>query len=203
MNMLMENYLRLFSVGETEEAERYVSEYLHGKTMEEKANFFAKVVAGKLDGMAIDPKYKEIYDYEFKHSPWSSRMTWEEVTAEKRNHLGKLANPGSVCLLDIAGTLFVAGNCFLFHRGGGGGDAHVVQLWRNNERIFTAGGLVEAHFMHMYYDAMEDLLYLIYASDKENRVNGEFESTGYWSVAVIQDPKGEAVAKSFPMLLEE
>ena len=104
-------------------------------------------------------------------------------------------------LLKIADTLFVAGNCCIFHRGNRG-DAHVIHLWRGNERIFTIGGLVEACSMYMYYDAAEDLLYLIYMSEKESMVDGEFESTDYWSVAIIQDPNGDAVAKSFKFLLE-
>lgn len=57
--------------------------------------------------------------------------------------------------------------------------------------------------MHMYYDHTQDLLYLIFASDKETIADGDCESTGYWSVAIIQDPTGEAIAKSFHQLLEE
>ena len=202
MNMLMENYLRLFSLGKTEEAEQYVSEYLLGKTLEEKAIFLAKVVAGKMNGVSIDSKYSEIAGYEFKKSPWRERITWEEIIADKRNHMGELAYPDPVCLLEINETLFVAGNCFLFHRGSYG-DAHAIQLWRGNERIFAIGGLVEARFMHMYYDSSEDLLYLIFASDKETIVAGDCESTGYWSVAIIQSPTGDAVKKTFHQLLKE
>lgn len=200
--MLMENYLRLFSLGKTEEAEQYVSEYLLGKTLEEKAIFLAKVVAGKMNGVSIDSKYSEIAGYEFKKSPWRERITWEEIIADKRNHMGELAYPDPVCLLEINETLFVAGNCFLFHRGSYG-DAHAIQLWRGNERIFAIGGLVEARFMHMYYDSSEDLLYLIFASDKETIVAGDCESTGYWSVAIIQSPTGDAVKKTFHQLLKE
>lgn len=201
MNLLMENYLQLFSQGKTEEAEKYVSEYLFGKTLEEKALFFAKVAAGKMDGLSIDPRYEEVDVCEFKRSPWNDRMTWEEAITGKHNHLSEPVRPHTICLLDIDGTLFTAGNCFLFHRGHFG-DAHIIHLWRGDERIYTIGHLIEARRMHMYYDSTEDLLYIIYASDKEVITAGECESTGYWSVAIIQNPTGEAIAKSFPLLLE-
>lgn len=201
MNMLMDNYLRLFASGETEEAERYVSEYLLGKTMEEKANFLAKVVAGKMEGVSIAPQYKDIYDYQFRKSPWSERTTWQELTRNKCNHLGELTHPGSVCVLDVGDSRFVSGNCCLFHRGNRG-DAHIIHLWRDDERIFTVGGLIEANRMHMYYDPLEDLLYLIYASAEETMVAGECEFTYYWNVGIVQDPGGEAISQVFPKLLE-
>lgn len=201
MGMLMKNYLQLFSQGKLEEAEQYVSEYLRGKTMEEKAQFFAKVAAGKMEGVSIAPQYQGLYYLAFQKSDWGSRMSWQEMIAEKRNHLEKEVDPDCVCLLDIKDQLFVAGICFVFNiykRG----EADVIHLWRNNERILTIPSLIDACHMHMYYDATEDLLYLIYVSDVYTKTADGEEATSYWNVTILRDPAGEAVAMSFNQLLE-
>lgn len=201
MSMLMQNYLQLFSQGKLDEAEQYVSEYLRGKTLEEKAHFFAKVAAGKMAGVSIVPQHKTL-GHPSCFNSWESQTTWDDVLAEKRNHVGKSVDPDCVRLLEIKDQLFTAADCFVF-RTRDLGDAYVIHLWRNNELIFTVPHLFDACLKHMYYDATEDLLYLIYTSDKYTKAAGKYESTSYWSVAIIQDPAGEAIAMSFDRLLEE
>lgn len=197
MNLLMENYLQLFSQGRTEEAEQYVSEYLLGRSLQEKALFFAKVAAGKMEGVRIDPKYEEIGWHVFDASPWGQRMTWKEL----EHRLGDPSCMYGACLQQIEDTLFVAGSRTVFHRGGLG-DACVIHLWRGGENIYTVSRQIEVGRMYLYYDPLEDLLYLIYQSDKAVRVDGELEEITYWSTVIVQNPNGEAVVKKFEYLIE-
>ncbi|MBO5785936.1 MAG: toll/interleukin-1 receptor domain-containing protein, partial [Clostridia bacterium] len=60
MNLLIENYKRLFDAGENDAAEEYFSEYLSGKSLETKAKMFVNIVSKSMEGIELSGKYGEL-----------------------------------------------------------------------------------------------------------------------------------------------
>ncbi len=205
MNLLINNYKRLFDEGKNEEAEEYFSEYLSGKGLETKAQMFVNIVSKSMEGIELSGKYGELWDYKYDKSQEKIEIgaSWEELCVGFKRGYGEHFTPRELCVLDVNGKRFVLGNGFVFHRGVyGRGDAHIIQLLRDGEIIHTIGSLIEAADMHMYYDKNENLLYLAYLSDIEEGQGRDFVATTHWSVAIITDPTGEAVAKDFKFIKE-
>ena len=197
MNLLIDNYKRLFDEGKSDEAEQYLSEYLSGKSLETKAKMFVDIASKGMEGIELSDVYADISDYEYDKSEAKSRLCaeWSELCA------GLDFKPHEICVLDIDGSRFLLVNRFVFHRGTRG-DAHILHLFRNGERIYTIGGLVEVWKMYMYYDKNEKLLYIAYISDDEQGIGDDFVSASYWSASIITDPLNNPVAKDFKFIKE-
>ena len=99
----------------------------------------------------------------------------------------------------IDGITFSVGHDWVFHRGAWG-DACVLWLWRNQELIAIIGGLIEAGDVEVFYDQSDDYLYICYESEKED-IN--HEGTLQTSVAVIENPTGEARITDFRFIFDE
>ena len=93
-------------------------------------------------------------------------------------------------------TVFTIGNSFLFHRGNRG-DAHVINIWRDDELIYTVGGLIDANNTQAYYDHNDDIIYICFSSAEEKVVEGEVEETFFTTMVTVENPKVDAVCTVF------
>ena len=66
--------------------------------------------------------------------------------------------------------------------------------------IAIIGGLIEAGDVEVFYDQSDDYLYICYESEKED-IN--HEGTLQTSVAVIENPTGEARITDFRFIFDE
>ena len=82
------------------------------------------------------------------------------------------------------------------------GDALVINIWQNGKNIYTVGGLIEARDMSVYYDKADDIAYMVYLSEREERIGAEVESTTFVSVTTIENPGGDAVCNTFNRLID-
>ena len=76
----------------------------------------------------------------------------------------------------------------------------MLWLWRNQELIAIFGGLIEARDVEVFYDQSDDYLFICYESEKED-VN--HEGTLQTSVAVIENPTGEARTSDFRFIFDK
>lgn len=181
MNQLIENYKKLFDVGRHEEADRYLTEYLHGQSLAGKAKIMANIMRNDV---------VEIVTKSFTEAK-------KQLDKTLINHVGQQMNSFFECHQLILGDqIFTFGNTFLFHRGNRG-DAHVISVWRNQEHIYTIGGLVDATDLQVYYDRHDDVIYVCYRSNKEEMKDGELLETWYQNVTTIEEPLGDAICNDF------
>lgn len=186
MNQIIKNYRLLYGSGKIEEAESYLSEYLKGKSLYGKAKCIANMFSGKIEGLSLRSSVKEI------RGP---------LTQPLKNHQGTFVDRFHECQqVTINKVVFTFGNTFLFHRGCMG-DAHIINVWKDSENIYTIGGLVEAYNLNVYYDTIDDIIYIIYTSEQENRENGINHFKDCISVVTIEDPLGNAICNSFKWLV--
>ncbi|MBR5272927.1 MAG: toll/interleukin-1 receptor domain-containing protein [Clostridia bacterium] len=186
MNQIIENYRSLYECGKVDDAENYLSEYLKGKSLFGKAQCIANLFSGKIEENALKSSAKEIKG---------------KLPSPLKNHLGEPIDSFFECRrLTLGEISFTFGNSFLFHRGNYG-DAHIINVWRNGENIYTIGALVEARDMQIYYDNIDDIIYLVYTSEWEKRENGIEDFKDYVSVVTIENPLGDAVCNSFKWLV--
>lgn len=188
MNSIIKNYKLLYDSGKQEEAELYLADYLKGMTLAGKAKCIANMFSGHFKGITISNMATKI----------ESALPHPLI-----NHIGQPEDKFIECQqISLDKVMFTFGNSFIFHRGGGGGDAHVINVWKDENNIFTIGGLIEAYDMSVYYDSLDDIIYLVYSSEKEFRVNNKIESKCYISVLTIEDPVGASICNKFAMLVE-
>ena len=84
----------------------------------------------------------------------------------------------------------------VFHRIGAG-DADVIDVFRNDERIFTIGGLVDACDGALLYDKNDDLLFVVYYSYPNVPDHSDEASNRYLSVCAIKYPATQAVCRDY------
>lgn len=82
-------------------------------------------------------------------------------------------------------------------RRGGAGDADVIDITRNGECIFTIGGLVDAYSGELFYDADEELLYVMYFSYPNVPGVHEDADTKYLSICIVERPCDEAICHDY------
>lgn len=187
MNLLIQNYKALYDSGRHEDAERYLAEYLRGNALDGKARLMASIVSGNVAKISL-------------------AETGEKVTGvletPLRDHMGRTVDSFYECSRLLLGqTCFTFGNSFVFHRGARG-DAHIINIWRGDENIYTVGGLIEAFDMRIYYDSIGDVIYICYCSDKEEMRHGELCEDCYWNVIILEDPQDTAVCTAFKWLVQ-
>lgn len=181
MNRLIENYKSLYDAGQHDEAERYLADYLHSQSLSGKAKFIRDIVKHHVQGLqtACASEVKGMLD------------------TPLINHVGNSCRSFFEChRLSLDDTTIIVGNSIVFHRGNRG-DAHVINIWQNDELIYTLGGLIEASELQLYYDSDDDILYICFGSDHEETVNGEPESTRFQSVITVEHPQTTAVCNVF------
>ena len=186
MNQMIENYRSLYEFGKVKEAEEYLAEYLKGKSLMGKAKCIANIFSGKVTGLNPASFGEVIKGY---------------LSEPLTNHMGNQVSSFFECQqFTIDSNVFTFGNSIVFHRGCRG-DAHVINVWRNQENIYTIGGLIEARNTSIYYDNVDDIIYIIYTSEQEEGTGNDFESFSYISVATIEDPTGDAKCNTFRWLI--
>lgn len=181
MNRLIENYKSLYDGGRQDEAERYLTAYLHGQSLAGKAQVVRNIVGRHVQGLlpACVTEFKGFLD------------------TPLINHTDRPVSSFTEChRAAIGDTVLTVGNSFVFHRGNRG-DAHVINVWRDEELIYTLGGLIEANDMQLYYDSDDDILYVCFSSAEEEMVDGELETTFFRSVITVESPQTTAVCNVF------
>lgn len=181
MSRLIKNYKSLYDAGRHDEAETYLAEYLHAQSLAGKAQTICNIVNRHIEGL------KALGETEVKESLESALI----------DHAGNRRNSFFEChriLLDD--TVFTVGNSFLFHRGNRG-DAHVLNVWRGDELIYTVGGLIDACDTQVYYDQNDDILYVCFSSAEEEVIQGEVEETFFPTTITVEKPKNDAVCTVF------
>lgn len=187
MNQMIKNYKELYDSGKTNEAELYLTDYMNGMSLAGKAKCIADIFSGQIKDVSLPVTAVEIKS---------------KITPPLVSHIGKPVDNFYECYkLTIKQTIFTFGNSFVFHRGCMG-DAHVINVWKNDKNIFTVGGLVEAYNMRVYHDNVDDIIYIAYSSDQENRSDGINESKTYISIITIERPTDDAICNDFKWLVE-
>lgn len=129
MNSIIKSYKLLYDGGKLEEAERFLADYLKGMSLAGKAKCIADLFSGKITGVSAPTtcgEKKALLDHPLV------------------NHIGKPVDIFHECQqLSIGDAVFTFGNSMLFHRGIAG-DAHVINIWRGENNIFTINSLVDA-----------------------------------------------------------
>ena len=186
MNAILKNYKQLYDNGQLSEAEVFLAQYMNGMSLAGKAKCIADMFSGRIHGLSLPDTATAV-----------ARLPTPLV-----NHVGQAKDTFVECLqLTVRDVTFTFGNSFVFHRGALG-DAHVINVWKDEENIFTLGGLVEANNMQIYYDSVDDILYATYVSDCETRTAGDVEIQSFVSVITVEDPLGNALCNSFKWLVE-
>ena len=181
MGHLIENYKSLYDAGRSDEAEAYLAEYLHGQSLAGKAQTIRNVVLQRIEGL------KALCATEIRG----------KLDTELIDHAGHRRDAFFEChRITLDETVFTIGNSFVFHRGNRG-DAHVINIWRDDELIYTAGGLIDANDTQAYYDRSDDIIYICFSSAEEEIVEGEVEETFFTTTIAVEDPKGDAVCTMF------
>jgi hypothetical protein len=181
MNRLIGNYQSLYGAGRREEAEAYLAEYLHGQSLAGKAQTIRNIINHCIEGMntACVTEVRGTLD------------------TELIDHAGNRRSSFSEChRITLGDTVLTVGNSFVFHRGNRG-DAHVLNIWRNKELMYTLGGLIDAYGMQVYYDRSDDILYICFSSAKEEVIDGEVEETFFQTTVTVESPGADAVCSVF------
>ncbi len=181
MSRLIENYQLLYDDGHRDEAEAYLAEYLHGQSLAGKAQTIRNIVNCRVDGL----------------NPMCATEIQNGIESYLVDHAGNRRNSFFEChRIILDGIVFTVGNSIAFHRGNRG-DAHVLNVWRGEELMYTVGGLIEAHDTQVYYDCEDDIIYICFSSAKEEMVDGEVDETYFYTTVTVETPKGDAVCTVF------
>ena len=184
MNQIIMNYRILHDEGKLEEAELYLSEYLHGISLSGKAKCIANLYIQNPDAFSTN-------------NP-SSRF--QKLDHPLINHMGdEVVSFDEGIRFSVDDNKFVVGNVFLFHRGSSG-DAHIITIWRNENYIYTIGGLIDACGLDIYYDSLDGIIYLIYKSQKEEYLEGKLYSESYIGITTMENLSGDVVCNDFKYL---
>ena len=179
MNSLIKQYKELYEQGDVEKAEAFLNEYLHNKTMQDKMDVFAHIVLTNTCAFCNNSKedFKEIFDKPLIRNPHSESPT---IYKKGTDYSYGCLKYGS----------FIMGIKLVFHRGNRG-DATIVDVWREDELMYTFGGLIEANVVGAYYDKMDDILFVYVHSDYEGA--NEDDIKPFFTVLAIEKPYSEAL----------
>lgn len=170
-NSLLKQYNTLFGDGQNEAAEKYLLEYLGKKSISAKAETVCNIYRKQILGVAP-----------------ASRKLANRVDKPLLNHVGRYVDSFfECCQIEIENCVFTIGNSFVFHRGNRG-DAHVINIWKDDENVHTLGGLIDAYELSVYYDQVDKLLYICAFGTRESMVDGELQEDGVIHVTVVESP---------------
>lgn len=98
---------------------------------------------------------------------------------------------------------FKASSRTVFHRVGAG-DADVIDVFRDDELLFTIFGLVDAYDGVFLYDEGDDLLFILYSSYPNVPSIHEASDHCLMSVCVVERPCADAVCRDYrhPILVK-
>lgn len=174
MNLLIKEYRKLYDNGDEDEAERFLTEYLHGQNLSGKAQLIANIVCGGMPGSIIGSPAVEVKDTE------------DENILKKINANGK--NFYECFQLTVKNTEFTIVNEEI-GANPSGPDPHIVRIWRGDEMIQGVYGFWDAVNMKVFYDKYDDIIFISLRST----VLGEQNI----SVITAENPAGETVCNTF------
>ncbi len=181
MSRLIENYRALYDDGRRDEAEAYLTEYLHGQSLAGKAQTIRNIVSQHVDGMNAS----------------CGTEVQGRLESDLIDHVDNRRSSFFEChRVTLDDTVFTVGNSIIFHRSGRG-DAHVLNVWRGEELLYTVGRLIDAQDTQVYYDRTDDILYICFSSAKEEMVDGEVEETFFHTTVTVESPTTDAVCTVF------
>lgn len=189
MNMIISAYNALYFEGRLTEADAVLAEYLHKISLRGKAEMIANIALGGFQQTQL-------------FSPAEEKNRFHKAL---QTHTGEWRRSFTECRhFALNGDIFTVGNGFIFHRGRHG-DAHVIWIWKNGELIHTIGRLIEAFKLSLYYDSIDDIIYIVYLSDNDElddrRVKDlpcDFDAL--LSITVVENPNDTAVCTDFQFL---
>ena len=181
-NKALVKYSELFAEGRTEEAEEVLAEYRQGISLKGKAELISNIVKGGFNNAEL----------------LSPSISLNRLEHPLQTHTGAKIESFYECReLTINGNRFVIGNGFIFHRWKYG-DAHVIWIWKNGELIHTIGSLVEARKLEVYWDSVDNILYVTFLSDCETFEQGELISCKtIFNITTVENPDGMTVCTNF------
>lgn len=184
MSKMIASYNTLYFNGRINEANILLNDYMRNVSLNGKVEFLSNLIKGGFDGSSILVSADNMN---------GTYKTMEQL--QLRNHLNEKIN----CLEEMAcitvnNDSFIIGINYLFHRGSKG-DATVIQVWRNGELVYTIPQLVESHKLRVFWDSIDNIIYISYLSDCESK-----EKENLISITTIEDPNGAVIFKDFKFL---
>lgn len=149
MNKIIEKYNELYFDSRISEAEVVLAEYLHGIALEGKVKLLSNIVRNG-----------------FQNTKMFSIANTIEGQLEKPlySHMKQFSSFYECKQISIKDIIFTVGNIF-FDRGSGA-DAHVILIWKNDDYIHSIGSIPDAYDLEVFYDSIDDILYITYFSYK-------------------------------------
>ena len=183
--MIISRYNELYFEGQIDEADEVLKEYLHSVSVKGKAELIANIMRGGLNNSNI----------------LSQSVNINRLQTPLKTHTETEINSFHECkMISVNSDTFIIGNGFVFHRGSHG-DAHVIWIWKNGELIHTIGGLIEAFGLEVYWDSIDNMIYIAYYSEKETTKDEKDEIVEtLLSITVIECPNESAVCSDFRFL---
>ena len=184
MDQIISIYNSLYFSGRIKEAETVLVEYLRKITLKGKVELISNIVIGGF----------------FKTNILSTAENCKKLKSPLVTHTGEKRNDFFECKqVCIENDNFIVGNGFVFHRGNRG-DAHVIWIWKNGELIHTIGGLIESRKLEIYWDSIDNIIYITYYSDKEYMEEKDVITNSFLSITSIEDPNGMAICTNFSFI---
>lgn len=183
MNLLIAEYRNRYENGETEEAERFLSEYLHGQNLAGKAQLIANIICGGMPGSIISSsavKIQDIQDEDILNKIGINGKVWNECFQMK------IGNNQFTIINEILGFSPTDR------------DPHIIKIWRDDEKIHGIYGFINAENMQVYYDECDNVIFIILSSTAT--VSSGFRDAV--SVITVEDPLNEAICNTFRYIRE-
>ena len=181
MNQLLANYNILEKLDD-EESINYLHEFLHNKSIEEKAKQLNNILHESF-GNVFFPTCSNTIPTDFKLIRYVAGESKEVYVQSKEDCQSYI----------IDGQLITVVNEFVFHRGACG-DACVGHIYINKEYIYCVGGLIECFRHSLYYDNIDKIIYVVFKSDIEEKAEIVGETT---SICVIENMNDNPIVSRF------
>ena len=184
MNLIISKYNELYFEGLIDEADNVLKEYLHSVSAKGKAEMIANIIRGGFNGTHV----------------LSPSMNVEDIQGPLKQ-LAKFRIPFCECKqISVNSDTYTIGNHMVGDRMWQG-DVHYIQIWKNDELIHTIGALVEAFGLDVFWDSIDNILYIAYYSDyliKERKSQNIHKSL--LSITVVEYPNDAAICTDFLFL---
>ena len=181
MNQLILRYRSLYETGETEAAERFLNEFLHGQKLAGKAQLLANIICGGIPGSVIGTQATE-----FDHTEDASILNKIGINGKSFYECAQIKIKGK--MVTVINEMLGANPS--------GPDPHVIRIWRDDEMIHAAYGPRNAVDLHATYDALDDVLFVTFSSSAPSHGSAV-------SVITVENPAGEAVCNVFRHICSE
>ena len=186
MNKIIARYNELYHAGRITEAEACLAEYLRGVSLKGKVELIAHMFSGSLPNTTLASPAKAIN---------------ERLPKPLLTHTEEPRDLFTECKqITVHDDVFTVANHCVFHRGTRG-DAHVIWIWKNDELIHTIYSLVEAYKLSVFLDSCDEMLYIVYNSDKEIFEDGRYiDSITMTSITTVEIQNAQPICSDFKFI---